>query len=160
MCPRWSRPSKYRRPRVASHRGESPIPGADYPKRLGPDAGHAPPASRAPPAIIPWGRLRQRGLEPPALRFRDASGTSFHSAVPGLIRSKWLARAISEMPEAGLEPATADYDSAPLVAAAFGCSAFWPLIGRFRAIGRLSAFGSLWALPCPPLAHLADRPPF
>src|SRR3954468_1030609 len=87
------------------------------------------------------------------------------------------------MPEAGLEPQRArrasdvagslpqagcrrqdsnlrhaDYDSAPLVAGVFGCSAFWPLIGRFRAIGRLSAFGCLWMLPCPPLAHLETDP--
>src|SRR3954454_22792318 len=52
----------------------------------------------------------------------------------------------------------ADYDSAPLFSGAFGCSAFWPLIGRFRAIGPLSAFGCLWMLPCPPLAHLETDP--
>src|SRR5438309_322259 len=57
-------------------------------------------------------------------------------------------------------PRPSDYDSAPLFSGACGCSAFWPLIGRFWAIGRLSAFGGLWMLPCPPLAHLTDRPRF
>src|SRR3954447_8577853 len=117
-----------------------------------------------------------RAMSQVPCRRPDAGGRTRTSASPEGERCRRFPAA-GRMPEAGLETQRArrasdvagslpqagcrrqdsnlrhaDYDSAPLVAGVFGCSAFWPLIGRFgRSDGsRLSAVcGCCLAHPLP-----------
>ena len=121
--------------------------------RIGTFSGAEGRESREPAKEISWWRRGRERAGP------EISGHIRELMRPGEVPKSGLFPALSGCRRRDSNPRPSDYDSAPLLAAAFGCSAFCPLIGRFRAIERLSAFGGLRVLPCPPLAHLLDGRP-